>query len=183
MLSQIIASQFLASLSVMSRTTYCNLDDQRDRSLCRKDLACVTVQLARSILDSLSQDFHTVSWNPNLFSTTDVNKRILRHFSPKTLGARGANDDLCITEFCKNVHLCGTILSQGSHQKIVQLCVWKPRWQRATFSATSEFGTLGAPMAFHGSCEHRRLDCAEPVPTQQQSSPDRPRIVLIAFAH
>ena len=29
------------------------------------------------------------------------------------------------TEFCTNVHLCRTILSQDSHQKIVQLCVWK----------------------------------------------------------
>ena len=96
----------------MSRTTYCNLDDQR-----HNDPAFVIAQLARSILDSLCQDFHTVSWNPNVFSTTDVNKRIWRHFSPKTLGARGANDDLCITEFGTNVHLCRTILSQGSHQK------------------------------------------------------------------
>ena len=61
--------------------------------------------------------FHFVSRIPNLFSTTDVNKRIWRHFSPNTLGTRGANDDLCITEFCTNVHLCRTILSQSSHQK------------------------------------------------------------------
>ena len=175
MLSQIVASQFLA-LCVYDEsddTAVGSLDDQRDRSLYRKDLACVIAQLARSVLDSLCQDLHAVSWNPNLFCTTDVNKRIWRHLSPKTLCARGAIDDLCITEFCTNVYLCRTILSQGSHQKFVQLCVWKRHRQRTTPSTTSEFGTLGAPMAFHGSCEHHQLDCAEPVPTaQQQSSPD-----------
>ena len=72
-------------LSMMSRTTYCNLDDQQDRSLYHTDPAFVIAQLARSVLDSLCQDFHTVSWNPNLFSTTDVNKRVWRHFSPKSV--------------------------------------------------------------------------------------------------
>ena len=42
---------------------------------------------------------------------------------------------------------------QSSHQKLVQLCVWKRHRQRTTSS-----------MAFHGSCEHHQLDCAEPVP-------------------
>ena len=114
MVSQIIASQFLASLSVMSRTTHCTLDDQRDRSLYHNDPAFVIAQLARSILDSLCQDVHTVSWNPNLVSTTDVNKRIWRHFSPTTLGTRGANDDLCITAF---LHEPSPMQNQGSHQK------------------------------------------------------------------
>ena len=112
MLSQIIASQFLASLSVMGRATYCNLGDQRYRN----DPAFVIARLARSILDSLCQDLHTNSWNPNLFCTTDVNKRVWRHFSPKTLCARGANDDHCTTEFCTNVHLCIIVLGQGPHQ-------------------------------------------------------------------
>ena len=157
----------------MSRTTYCNLDDQRDRSLYHNDPAFVIAQLARSVLDSLCQDFHTVSWNPNFFSTTDVNKRIWRHFSPKTLGTRDANDDYCINEFCTDAHLCITVLSQGSHQKMVQPCVWKRHRQRTTSYTTSEYGTLGAPTAFHGSCKHHQLDCAEPVPTAtQQSSPD-----------
>ena len=116
MLTQITASQFLASLSVMSRTTYCNLDDQRDRSLYRNDPAFVIAQLARSILDSLCQDFHAVSWKPNIFSTTDVNKRVWRHFSPISVCTRGANDDLCTNEFCTKVHLSITVLSQGPHQ-------------------------------------------------------------------
>ena len=145
----------------------------RDRSLYHNDPVFVIAQLARSFLDSLCQDFHTVSWNPNLFSTTDVNKRVWRHFSPSTLGTRGANDDHCIIEFCTNVHLCITVLSKGSHQKHVQHCVWKRHRQRTTPSTTSEFDTLGAPTAFHGSSEHHQLDCTEPVPTaQQQSSPD-----------
>ena len=121
MLSQITTSQFLASLSVMSRTTYCNLDDQRDRSLYRNDPASVIAQLARSILDSLCQDFHAVSWNPNLFSTADVNKRVWRHFSPKTSCARGANDDHCTTEFCTNVHICSIVLGQGPHKNSFNL--------------------------------------------------------------
>ena len=137
----------------------------------------------RTVLDSLRQDLHAVSWNPNLFHTTDVNKRIWRHFSPKTLCARGANDDLCITEFCTNAHLCRTILSQGSHQQLVQLCVWKRHRQRTTPSTTSRFDTLGAPMVLYGSCEHHQLGFAEPVPTaQQQSSPDLLR-VLVKFSH
>ena len=174
MLSRIVASQFLARfVHDESHDTAARLDDQRDRSLCRKDVACVIAQLARSVLDSLRQDLHAVSCNPNLFCTTDVNKRIWRHFSPNTLGTLGANDDLCITEFCTSIHLCISVLSQGSHQKLGQLRVWKRHRQRTTSSTTSELGTLGAPMAFQGGCAHHQLDCAEPVPTaQQQSSPD-----------
>ena len=56
-------------VSMMSRTTSCNLDDQQDRSLYHTDPAFVIAQLARSVFDSPSQEFHTVSWNPNLFST------------------------------------------------------------------------------------------------------------------
>ena len=152
----------------MSRTTYCNLDDQRDRSFdITMNPAFVIAQLARSILDSPLPRFphRFLESNPNLFSTTDVNKRAWRHFSPKTLCTRGASDYLCITEFCTNefctnVDLCITVLSQSSHQKHVQLCVWKRYWKRTTPSTTSEFSTLGAPMAFHGSSEHHQLDCA-----------------------
>ena len=56
MLSQIVASQFLA-LFVHDES-----DDTvagsmiSDRSLCRKDLVCVIAQLARSVLDSPYQD-------------------------------------------------------------------------------------------------------------------------------
>ena len=89
----------------------------------------------------------------------------LATLSPETLCTRGANDDL--------VHLCTTVPSQSTHQKIVLLSVRKRHRQRTTPSTTSEFDTLGAPMAFNGSCEHHKLDCAESVPTaQQQSSPD-----------
>ena len=171
MLSQIIASQFLASLSVMSRTTYCNVDDQQDRSLCRNDPVFVIAQLAPSILDSLCQDFHAVSWNPNLFSTTDVNKRVWRHFSPKTLCARGANDDHFTTEF-SNVHLCIIFLGQGPHQNSVNFAsgnvigseqlvpIWSnlvlsvlPWYSMATLSITNSIAQNLCPPPSNNHCQ------------------------------
>ena len=116
MLSQIVASQFLAlfvhdesddtaASSMISETEVCiarispassrNSQGSRLRHRATRTVSCPLSLPVSS----------TVSWNPNLFCTTGVNKRIWRHFSPKTLCARGANDDLCITEFCTNVHL------------------------------------------------------------------------------
>ena len=146
MLSQIVASQFFA-LFVDDES-----DDTAAGSMISETEVCVARISPASSRDSHGQFsslsakiFHFVSCNPNLFCTTDVNKRIWRHFSPKTLYTRGANDDLCLNEFCTNVDLCRTILSQGSHQKLVQLCVW----------TRHEFDTLRAPMALHSNSATR----------------------------
>ena len=145
MLSQIVASQFLA-LFVHDES-----DDTAAISMISETEVCIARISPASSRNSHGQFstpsakiFHVVSWNPNLFSTTDVNKRIWRHLSPRTRCARGTNDDHCLNEFCTNVHLCRTILSQGSHQKIVQHCVETSlkRAQCRFLSASSRTATL-----------------------------------------
>ena len=168
MLSQLIDSQSLAQFPMMNRTT--PLQDRRSsRPKSVSQGSHLRHRFTRTVGSRLS-----LPTSPRCFLESKPllhNRREEANLAAPLIKnivcTRGASDDLCTNEFYTNVHLCITVQTSSN------FCMWKRHRQRTSSSTTSEFDTLGAPMAFHDNFEHHQLDCAEPVPTaQQHSSPD-----------
>ena len=110
--------------------------------------------------------FHVVSLNPNLFNTTDVSRRVWRHFSPKKLGTRDANEmsfarstqNRLQSRFTsKTCSLLRVETSLAANNSSHDICVSYPPCSHG----------------IHGSSEHRHFGCAEFVLTAlQQPSPE-----------
>ena len=105
--------------------------------------------------------FHVVSWNPNFFNTTDVSRRVWRHFSPKTLGTRDAND----ISFARSTQ--NRLQSRFTSKTCSILRVER---FLATNNSFRDICVSYPPCShgIHGSSEHRHFGCAEFVLTAQQ---------------
>ena len=75
------------------------IDDQQGKILNRKSPACVIAQLARSVLDSLCQDLHAVSWHPKpLVHNRREQTNLSTPLTQNIVYRRGANDGWSLHE-------------------------------------------------------------------------------------